>query len=197
MRALVVFWVSLWAAAFAQADVAYSVFNVRPGDTLNMRLQPHPNAPVVRAIPHDGTGILLTGRSAQGGWVEASYRRKRGWVAARFLGLGTGRFQLPAHLDCSGTEPFWSIALTPGFARADLMFTERRYFFRLTAAHYAMNRPDILAIRGAANRGQMSLIVRHETCSDGMSDFRYPYSAIALISGVNTIAGCCRPAVPR
>lgn len=198
MRVLVLFLASLLVAASAAADIAYSVMNVRPGDTLNMRQQPHPNAPVVQTIPHDGTGIALTGRSGSGGWFEIMYRRKRGWVNARFLGIGTGRFQLPANLDCSGTEPFWSIAVMPGLARADLMFTERRYFFRLTGAQSAMNRPDIFAIRGAANRGgQMSLIVRHEACSDGMSDTRYPYSAVALISGLNTIAGCCRAAVPR
>jgi uncharacterized membrane protein len=43
----------------------------------------------------------------------------------------------------------------------------------------------------------MSLIVRHEVCSDGMSDTRYPFSAIAIISGHNVIAGCCRRGGPR
>jgi len=43
----------------------------------------------------------------------------------------------------------------------------------------------------------MSLIVRQETCNDGMSDNRYPYFAIAMLSGLNMVAGCCRPAVPR
>jgi uncharacterized membrane protein len=198
MRILVLFFASLLVATAAEADVVYSVMNVRPGDTLNMRLQPRPNAPVVQTIPHNGTGIALTGRSSSGGWFEVTYRRKRGWVNARFLGIGQGRFALPAYLDCFGTEPFWSIAVTPGLARADLMFTERRNVYRLTGAHNAMGRTDIFAIRGAANRGsQMSLIVRHEACSDGMSDARYPYSTVALISGLNTIAGCCRPAAPR
>jgi len=197
MRLLIFFLAALAAASAAQANIAYSVFNVRPGDTLNMRAQAHANAPVVQTIPHDGTGILLTGRSSAGGWFEVSYRRKRGWVNGRFLGIGQGRFALPAFLDCFGTEPFWSIGVVPGHARADLMFTERRNFYRLTGAHNALGRTDIFAIRGAASRGQMTLIVRHETCSDGMSDNRYPYSSVALISGLNTIAGCCRPAVPR
>ena len=198
MRAFVIFLVSLWAAAGAQADIAYSVFNVRPGDTLNMRTRPDPRAPVVQTIPHDADGITLTGRMAPGAWAEATFRRKHGWINARCLGLGSpGRYQLPAYLDCSGTEPFWSIAVMPGVARADLMFTERRYVFRLTGAHSAMNRPDIWSIRGAANRGQMSLIVRHEACNDGMSDNRYPYSVVALLSGLDMVAGCCRPAIPR
>lgn len=182
----------------ARADVSYSVFGVRPGDTLNMRAQPDARSPVVQTIPHDAEGIALTGRTAQGGWAQASFRRKRGWVNSRFLGIGApGRYQLPAHLDCSGTEPFWSIALMPGQARADMMFAERRYMYRLTRAQTAMNRSDVMLIRGSTRPGEMSLIVRHEACNDGMSDNRYPYSAIALISGLDMVAGCCRPATVR
>lgn len=190
--------VALALAAAVNADVAYSVYGVRPGDTLNMRVLPNPNAAVVQTIPHDAEGISLTGRTAPGEWAEASFRRKKGWVNARFLGLGSpGRFQLPAYLDCSGTEPFWTISLRPDQARADMMFAERRFFFRLTRAQQAMNRSDIWLLRASARPGEMSLIVRNETCSDGMSDNRYPYSAIALISGLDMVAGCCRPAIPR
>jgi uncharacterized membrane protein len=198
MRAAFLVLLSLFAAAVAQADVSYGVFGVRPGDVLNMRAQANPRAPVVVTIPQDATGITLTGKTAPSDWVEVTYKRKRGWVNGRFLGFGaTGRWQLPAYLDCAGTEPFWSIALIPGQARADLMFAERRRFFKLTRANQAMNRSDIWHIRASNRPGEMSLIVRHETCSDGMSDTRFPYSAIALISGQDMIAGCCRPAVPR
>lgn len=188
----------LFAAGAARADVAYSVYDVRPGDTLNMRLQPDPRAPVVLAIPPTATGITLTGRSAQGGWVEVNFQRKRGWVSSRFLGFGSGRWALPALLDCAGTEPFWSIAVMPGLARADLQFAERRAFFNLTRAQNAMNRNDIWHLKASGRPGgELSLIVRHEVCSDGMSDNRYPYSAIAIISGLDLIAGCCRRANPR
>ena len=197
MRLTLLLLVSLFAAANAWADVSYSPYGVRGGDVLNMRAQANARAPVVATIAPEATGVVLTGKSAPGDWVEVTYKRKRGWVNGRFLGFGTGRFQLPAYLDCAGTEPFWSVALIPGQARADLMFAERRRFFKLTRASTAMGRPDIWHIRGSNRPGEITLIVRHETCSDGMSDNRYPYSAIALISGQDMIAGCCRPAVPR
>jgi len=198
MRAAILFLISLFTAAAASADVVYSVADVRPGDTLNMRVRPDPRAPVVITIPHDGTGIGLTGKSAPGDWVEATYNRKRGWVNARFLGFGTGRYSLPAYMECSGTEPFWSIAVMPNIARADLIFAEKRYFFKLNRAENAMNRSDIWHLKASARPGgEMSLIVRHEVCSDGMSDTRYPFSAVALISGHNVIAGCCRRGGPR
>jgi uncharacterized membrane protein len=197
VRLTLLFLASLLAAAVSLAAVTYSVVNVRPGDSLNMRAQPHLNAPIILTIPHDATGIVLTGRRSAGDWAEVTYQRKRGWVNARFLGLASGRHEIPAFLDCAGTEPFWSIQLTPGMARADLMFAERRYLFRITRFQQAMNRTDIAHIRGASRAASMSLIVRHESCSDGMSDTNYPYSAVALISGIHTIAGCCRPALPR
>jgi uncharacterized membrane protein len=76
-------------------------------------------------------------------------------------------------------------------------FAERRYTFRLTRAQQAMNRSDIWLLRGTSRPGEMSLIIRNETCSDGMSDNRYPFSAIAMISGLDMVAGCCRPGAPR
>jgi uncharacterized membrane protein len=198
MRTAILLLIVLVSAAQARADVAYSVFDVRPGDTLNMRLQPNPQAPVVFAIPHNATGIGLTGRTAQGGWVEVNFLRKRGWVNGRFLGFGQGRWGLPAYLDCSGTEPFWSIAVMPGLARAELLFAERRAFFNLTRAQSAMNRNDIWHLKASGRPGgDLSLIVRHEVCSDGMSDTRYPFSAVALMSGLDVIAGCCRRGTPR
>jgi uncharacterized membrane protein len=197
VRLITILLACLLAATVAVAAVAYSVVNVRPGDVLNMRAQPNPSAPVVATIPHNGAGILLTGRRGAGDWVEVTYQRRRGWVNAQFLGLASGRYEIPAFLDCAGTEPFWSSRLRPGYADADLMFTERRYRFRISRFQQAMNRTDISHLRGVARGANMSLIIRHESCSDGMSDNTYPFSAVALISGVNTIAGCCRPAVAR
>lgn len=197
MRLLMIILASLLTATVTLAAVAYSVVNVRPGDALNVRAQPNPNAPIVLTIPHDGTGLTLTGRKSSGDWVEVTYQRRRGWVNARFLGLASGRYAIPAFLDCSGTEPFWSISLSPGQARADLNFAQRRYLFKITQFQQAMNRTDIAHIKGASRATSLSLIVRHESCSDGMSDNNYPFSAVALISGVHTIAGCCRPAAPR
>lgn len=197
MRLVAIFLASLLAATVVAAAVAYSVVNVRPGDVLNMRAQPNPSAPVVATIPHNATNVLLTGRRGTGDWIEVTYQRRRGWVNANFLGLASGRYEIPAFLDCTGTEPFWSIKLTPGYAHADLMFAERRYLFRLQRFQQTMNRTDIFHLRGIARGANMSLIIRHESCSDGMSDTNYPYSAIALISGIHTIAGCCRPAIAR
>ena len=100
---------------------------------------------------------------------------------------------LPPVFECFGTEPFWSIKVAPGRADADLLFANRRYAFRAARPQRTMNRPDIWLVRAYGRYANLSLIVREESCSDGMSDNTYPYSSVALISGLRSIAGCCRP----
>jgi uncharacterized membrane protein len=108
-------------------------------------------------------------------------------------GVSLAANPLPSTFECFGTEPFWSIKVAPGRARADLMFIDRRYAFAPTSVQQTMNRPDIWLVRGSGRIAKLSLVVRREACSDGMSDNEYPYSAVAAISGLRPIAGCCRP----
>ena len=96
-----------------------------------------------------------------------------------------------------GAEPFWRIALSPGAARAELLFVERAYDFRLTHAASAMGRGDIWLVKGTGGQTEMSLTVQRESCSDSMSDIDYPYSTVARVPGADLIAGCCRPHRPR
>lgn len=181
----------------ARDEISYGVIGVAATDTLAMRAAPNANANVVGAIPHDGEGIVATGGTPPGGWSEVAYQDKRGWVNARFLGLGNAGARLPALLECMGAEPFWRITLSPGVARADLLFAERVYDYRLTRAASAMGRTDVWLVKGAGPQTEMTLIVRRESCSDSMSEINYPYSSVALVPGADIIAGCCRPHQPR
>jgi uncharacterized membrane protein len=187
------------AQTAARDEISYGVTGVAATDTLAIRAAPNAAANVVGAIPHDGAGIVATGAATTpDGWSEVVYQGKRGWVNARFLGLGTDPgTRLPALLECMGAEPFWRIALSPGAARADLLFAERVYDYRLTRAASAAGRSGIWLIKGAGPQTEMTLIVRRQSCSDGMSDIAYPYSALALVPGADLIEGCCRPHQPR
>ena len=179
-------------------EIGYGVTGVAPNDTLAMRAAPDASATIVGAIPHNGEGILAAGGTTSGGWSDVAYQGKRGWVNARFLGIGNDpSSRLPALLECLGTEPFWRITLSPGAARADLLFIERGYDFRLTYAASAMGRSDIWTVKGTGGKAEMSLKVKRESCSDGMSDTNYPYSTGARVPSAELIAGCCRPHQPR
>ena len=183
----------------ARDEISYGVTGVAATDTLAMRAAPDANATIVGTIPHNGEGIVATGGTTPGGWSEVAYQGKRGWVNARFLGIGNDpATRLPALLECLGAEPFWRITLSPGAARAELLFSEREYNYRLTHAASAMGRPGIWSIKGSDGQTEISLTVQRESCSDSMSDIDYPYSSVALVPPVaEMIVGCCRPHQPR
>lgn len=183
------------AIGTAVAAPTYSVTGVRENDTLALRASATSSATKVADIPSDATDLVPTGKvSASGEWAEIRYDGRRGWVSARYLAYGeAGSVQIPVRLQCTGTEPFWGISLRPGSMQADLNFLDRKYTRPISNASAAMNHNDIWIVKSPAGRTQLSLIVRKESCSDGMSDREYPFSAIALVPGADIIAGCCAP----
>ncbi len=180
-------------AGSALAAPTYSVMGVADHDTLALRAAASSSAAKVADIPSDATNLVPTGKvSASGEWAEVRYEGRRGWVSARYLAYGeAGGIQIPVRLQCTGTEPFWGITLRPGSMHADLNFLDRSYARPITRVSAAMNHNDIWIVKSPSGRTAISLIVRKETCSDGMSDRDYPFSAIALVPGSDIIAGCC------
>lgn len=183
-------------AGTATAAPTYSVIGVSQNDTLALRASASANAAKLADIPSDATDLVATGKvSASGEWAEIRYDGRRGWVSARYLAYGEpGGVQIPARLQCSGTEPFWAITLRPGTIDADLNFLDRSYKRPIAGVSAAMNHNDIWIVKSPSGRTAISLIVRKESCSDGMSDRDYPFSAVALVPGADIIAGCCAPA---
>ncbi|HEY9800166.1 MAG TPA: hypothetical protein V6D25_07390 [Leptolyngbyaceae cyanobacterium] len=92
----------------------------------------------------------------------------------------------------NGTEPFWSITIS----RRGIVYStpESRQNFPYVAPIAASGRPADLVrvyrLRGS-NNATNTLVIRKGSCSDGMSDTRYPYSAV-YISGNRVLEGCAR-----
>lgn len=68
----------------------YAVVNVARKDTLNLRKEPNPRAPILDRLAHDTTSLLATGREQGSGndrWVELVRPRGNGtgWVNALYL----------------------------------------------------------------------------------------------------------------
>ncbi len=71
-----------------KTGASYAVFNVRDDDVLNVRSKPNREAGIVGAIPHDASGIKVTGAGVKSGresWVPISYRKITGWVNQNYL----------------------------------------------------------------------------------------------------------------
>ncbi len=98
-----------------------------------------------------------------------------------------------SQLKCGGTEPFWSLVLTPGNGAYHPIDGADRSF-ALTSSVRLSGIADFWSIEGhdEASKQAVSLTLQKtDQCSDGMSDFIYDYE-IALSQGSQrTLWGCC------
>ena len=115
-------------------------------------------------------------------------------VLIAHVGTGTA-----AHaLDCSGTEPFWSLKI--GGGKIVLDEADKGKTPLLTVApRAAQGRPaDLVRVYQTrtlgAKRQYVTIVVRQaeaNSCSDGMSDTKYPFSAVVIKPG-GVLEGCCK-----
>ena len=96
---------------------------------------------------------------------------------------------------CHGTEPFWSLTLDGKKITFENHGTE---------TSLSINQPNPKSANGrsaeylAMYQGRtletpsrfLNVIIRNQSCSDGMSDETYPYSVLVL-SGNDLFDGCC------
>ena len=55
-----------------------------PGANLNLRRTPDAQSEVIARIP-SGTRVIITGRTADAGWLETTFENQQGWIAADFV----------------------------------------------------------------------------------------------------------------
>jgi uncharacterized membrane protein len=92
-----------------------------------------------------------------------------------------------APMQALGTEPFWAVEVTPGRLRYTTPENQKGTEF-----------PAKRSIEGAAQvwtgtfeGSQFTLRIAPGTCSDGMSDTAYAYTAMVAFAG-ETLQGCAR-----
>jgi uncharacterized membrane protein len=174
-------------AAPVQA-ASFDVKGVEWGDVLNVRKGPSAKAALIGAIPYDGQGIDVSGKPAKG-WVKVQYRGMSGFVLAKYLAPSKGEGPLPAKLSCHGTEPFWTIEISPQGVSYQLM-TEPKEKISVGPFMAAANRTNGWMATGNKTAIQIS---REHACSNGMSDEAFPYSIMATTPGGDGVmSGCCK-----
>ncbi len=100
---------------------------------------------------------------------------------------------LPPALACRGTEPFWSITLDQGKARA--ASPDRPDAPEVGYSVTATTHTDAFLVSPKGKGpGFRWLTVAPGACTDGMSDKAYVFRALALTSEHGFVSGCC--AVP-
>lgn len=185
--------------------LSYAVKGVAAHDRLNVRSHPGAGSEIVGSLAYDARGILLTGRRMTEGssvWWETIIPGGpggTGWINHRYLAAEPGDGQPGYPLQCVGTEPFWSLKLTAGSG----VFSDPDGTVTLSTSGWikSRNSPAVFAIsmrRGDADRtGEGYTAVRRASCSDGMSDFAYPFEATVILPDQTVFDGCCsRMAAP-
>ena len=192
MRAHLCLGLSLSLCAAASASQVHDVKGVEWGDVLNIRASASASAPIVGAIPYNGRGVDVVGTAA-GGWVKVNYRTVSGYVSAKFLTPARDdNAPLPGTLVCNGTEPFWTISISPKGTTYQFQ-DEAKEPMALGAFTQASNRNDgWMAVGGSPKAPTAAVLSRSEACSNGMSDELFPYSITAKIPNGGVVSGCCK-----
>ena len=177
----------------ADNDTHYAITGVAQGDTLNIRARPDPSSATIGSIPYNAHGIIATGRQQRHRgslWREVRHDGDIGWVNDHYLRAEPATL-FPVPLDCSGTEPFWSLNIDQ---RAQFTTPEQRYpAIPGLPAQRSLNRLDhwTLTLQPADSPGPaFAAILDTRQCSDGMSDNRYRYEIVLRLHG-QTWSGCC------
>src|SRR5690554_1529892 len=92
----------------------YGVTGVAADDVLNIRVQPDPSSEIVGTLTPDAENVVIAGTRMNVGsstWWQVVAPDGPGWVNARFLEATDAEpdYHAAFSLQCTGTEPFWSV----------------------------------------------------------------------------------------
>jgi len=174
------------------ADNVYVVKGITAGGVLNIRANAGAANSIVGRIPHDGQGIVATGKEKKVGsavWVQISWNNVEGWVSKRYLAPEDRR---STHkFSCSGAEPFWNIEITATTLKVKMMDTPQ-YSVPITFRKASANNYNIALIGGATAAGKnKTQAFIQPGCNDSMIDNSLPYSITAELRDGSVVSGCC------
>lgn len=169
------------------------VINVKSDDTLTIRLNPNHTSQALGDLKYDQKFILITGPSKKINgalWTPISLNKINGWVNQNYLTEAqTQKFN--ETLQCSGTEPFWSLTVTDGSATYSNMI-DKDSAFAINNITSSSNHTNRWLFDLANDQGKLFL-AKTNACSDDMSERVYSYEISADLNNGVFITGCCNP----
>lgn len=91
---------------------------------------------------------------------------------------------------CKGNEPFWQIEISKTKKLIDLYEPLERKTTRFPYSDPVIN-GDLFIFNSNNEKDKLSITLKKETCSDGMSEIQYNYSVVATL-GERTLTGCAQ-----
>lgn len=203
MKRLIILMLLLTSPALAQQIPGlYRVTGVASDDVLNVRENPRNTASIIGIFGHDSAHIEVVGLSDNRDWGHVNFDGGPGWVSMRYLELmdplGDGTY-LDKPLWCSGTEPFWSLAVrndTAVFSGIEPGEQTYPVQFKGGPVNRMPGRGTLIARLGEA---RLTATVVPRDCDDGMSDKVYGLSIDLLHEKPGqtvVLEGCCQLDLP-
>lgn len=182
-----------WASPALATPTLYDVTGVAANDVLNIRAEPSARARIIGTLPANARGIEVVD-TAPNGWMRIYDGRRTGWVNGRYL-MRAAPVAAP-QLTCLGTEPFWSLTRFDNTLTYDTPDAAPRQMTLRSGLTDGLSPPRTQAMIGGDAAGRVTVVIRTEQCSDGMSDVVYPSSAAVILDGSGQasrlLTGCCR-----
>jgi uncharacterized membrane protein len=193
VRALVALLICLAGPALAADFPAlHAVSDVAADDMLNIRSRPDANAPVIGALAPDAQDVEVVRLSQDGRWALVNLAEQSGWAAVAYLTAQDSPPDAERPLNCSGTEPFWSLQTGGTMLLTQLDTPTAEYF--ITTRTTASGRSDRYALGGGGMEGLATALITRQICSDGMSDREFGFEIDLLIDtgeAQTYLTGCC------
>ena len=174
----------------AKADgfpALHDVVDVASDDVLNIRSGPTASAEIIGTLAPDARNVEVTGTDESGTWGRVNTNERSGWASLRFLRpVENGHWTDPAAtLRCFGTEPFWSLTLSPKTKRAEYVRPGTDPL-PLEISQLLAAAPGYPPATWALFKGDLLqwAKLRRASCSDGMSDRAYGIAIDLAVSEV-------------
>lgn len=187
----------------ALADTAYpalhDVAGVAANDVLNIRAEPAGASPVIGTLAPNQTAVEVLRVSENSKWGLVNTGEASGWASLSFLKPQGNApwYALDHDLQCSGTEPFWSLQISPNEKTAHIVTPEEEGpEMDITATWPGSEWHPVAAFQMTTDEGSAMAVIRATACSDGMSDRAYGLSVDVFSSGTTAavagaMQGCC------
>jgi uncharacterized membrane protein len=193
IAAFVLSFVTTMAAA-QDLPALFSVTDVASNDVLNIRAEPTSAAPIIGSLTPNATRIEVVARSANGRWGLVNSFEQTGWASLRFLERQPFQAFPPSDYRCFGTEPFWDVSVIGDDVQWSALGEDPISMTRDWTG--TPMRQDRFAVRAFGDLSFVSLLVRKQMCSDGMSDRAYGLEVDVILDGAYNMgtqvySGCC------
>ena len=166
------FWATVAIADGHDFPKRFDVVGVASDDTLNIRREPTSKSPVMGELAHTATGIEVIRLNDAGTWGQINAGEGAGWVSLAYMAVSPGPHwsEMVEPLRCSGTEPFWDLAVTPRAVTQFGFFGEKTFTLTPEWESGAFGDPRTVLMRHRSEHGEVTTLVRAQACNDGMSD---------------------------